>query len=94
MTSDPHNLDEHGPIEMPRPTVWPMVVALGLAFALAGVATHLAILVVGAAILLFGVAGWVVQMAPGQGHVHEERAEPGRRPQRQGPRQRLQGQRR
>jgi hypothetical protein len=57
-----------------------MVVALGLAFALAGVATSPAILAVGAVILLSGLAGWVGQLLPGQGHVHEERAEPSRRP--------------
>src|SRR4051794_37178865 len=71
---------EHGPVEMPRPTAWPMVAALGLAFALAGVATSPAILAVGAVILLAGVAGWVGQLLPGQGHVHEELVEPSRRP--------------
>jgi hypothetical protein len=67
--------DEHGPVEMPRPTVAPMVVALGLAFALAGLATSHAILAVGAVILIAGLAGWVGQLLPGQGHVHQERAE-------------------
>jgi hypothetical protein len=58
-----------------------MVVALGLAFALAGVALSNAILVVGAVILIIGLAGWVGQLLPGQGHVHEERVEPSQRPQ-------------
>jgi hypothetical protein len=58
-----------------------MVVALGLAFALAGVATSYAMLVVGAVILVAGIACWVGQLLPGQGHVHEERVEPSQRPQ-------------
>src|SRR5438067_10632593 len=73
--------EEQGPIEMPRPTAWPMVVALGLAFALAGVAISHAMLIVGAVILIAGIAGWVGQLLSGQGHVHEERAEPSQRPQ-------------
>ncbi len=72
--------DEQGPIEMPRPTAWPLVVALGVALALAGVATSPAILAVGAVILLAGIAGWVGQLLPGQGHIHEERVEPSQRP--------------
>src|SRR4051812_30036595 len=87
MTTDTRNesaemssADEHGPIEMPRPTAWPMVVALGIGFGLAGVATSPAILLVGAVILMVGLAGWVGQLLPGHGHVHEERAAPDERP--------------
>jgi hypothetical protein len=65
---------------MPRPTAWPMVVALGLALALAGVATSYVLLGVGAVILIAGVTGWVAQLLPGQGHIHEERAEPSQWP--------------
>jgi hypothetical protein len=87
MTTNTHpppgsaNTDEHSPIEMPRPTAWPMVVALGVAFALAGVATSPAILIVGAIILIAGIVGWVSQLLPGQGHMHEERVESSERPQ-------------
>jgi hypothetical protein len=80
MATDMQSPDEHGPIEMPRPTAWPMVVALGVALTLAGVATSHAILIVGAMILLAGIVGWVAQLLPGQGHIHEERAEPSQRP--------------
>lgn len=65
--------DSDRPIEMPRPTAWPMVVAVGLAFALAGVALSYAMLLVGAAILIVGLVGWVAQLLPGRGHVHEAR---------------------
>jgi hypothetical protein len=74
------NPDERGPVEMPRPTAAPMVVALGLAFALAGVATSPAMLAVGAVILAAGLGVWVGQLLPGRGHHHEERVEPSRRP--------------
>jgi uncharacterized membrane protein YagU involved in acid resistance len=61
---------------MPRPTVWPMVLALGMALAAAGVAMSLALLIVGVVLLLIGVAGWVGQLLPGQGHMQEPVTEP------------------
>jgi hypothetical protein len=61
-----------GAVEMPRPTVWPLVLGLGLALAAAGVAFGLAFVLVGAAVFVAGLAGWVLQLLPGEGHVHEE----------------------
>jgi hypothetical protein len=87
MASDMHRqppgagADEHGPIEMPKPTGWPMVAALGVAFMLFGVATNVGIIFVGALILIIGLGGWVAQLSPGRGHGHEERVEPDKRPQ-------------
>jgi hypothetical protein len=71
---------DDAPIEMPRPTAWPFVVALGLAFMLGGWALSYTILIVGAVILLAGLVGWIGQLLPGQGHLHEERVEPSQRP--------------
>ncbi len=63
MTSETQPADDR--IEMPRPTAWPLVVAVGLAFALAGLALSYAMLLVGAAILLVGLVGWIAQLLPG-----------------------------
>jgi hypothetical protein len=73
--------DPHGPIEMPRPTAWPMVVAVGVALALGGGATSYAMMIVGAVILILGIGGWIAQLRQGQGHTHEERVEPSQRPE-------------
>jgi hypothetical protein len=65
---------------MPRPTVAPLVLALGLALLAAGVPLGLGFLAVGAVVLVAGISIWIAQFLPGRGHVHEPLAEPARRP--------------
>jgi hypothetical protein len=67
-------------VEMPRPTVAPLVLALGVTLLAAGVVFGTAFLVVGAAVLVTGLSVWIGQLLPGRGHIHEPLAEPGRRP--------------
>src|SRR5262245_66215056 len=67
-------------VELPRPTAWPMVLALGLALAAAGVVTGSAFFLVGGVVFAVGLAGWVGELLPGEGHVHEPLAEPAARP--------------
>jgi hypothetical protein len=74
-------LDRHDSVEMPRPTVWPIVLSLGLLLVGLGVATNLAVSVTGAVLAVFGLAGWVAQMLPGRGHQHEPLPPPQQRPQ-------------
>ena len=45
-------------IALPAPTVWPMVVALGVTLGFAGLVTHVAVSVVGVALALVGGVGW------------------------------------
>ncbi|MDR3634642.1 MAG: hypothetical protein P4L84_12625 [Isosphaeraceae bacterium] len=83
MSGDPATISHEAPpesVELPRPTVAPLVLALGLALMAAGVATSLAFVVVGAALLIAGLGLWVAQFVPGRGHVHEPLAAPSRRP--------------
>ena len=47
-----------GSIAIPAPTVWPMVVALGVTLGFAGLVTHLVVSVVGVALALIGGVGW------------------------------------
>jgi hypothetical protein len=63
-------------VEMPRPTAAPVVLALGLAILAAGVAFGQGFLIVGAVVVFVGLSLWIVQLLPGQGHIHERLAEP------------------
>ena len=67
-------------VEMPRATAWPIVLALGITLLGAGLATSLALSVVGAVLFVFGLFGWIGQLLPGQGHRHEPLVEPALRP--------------
>jgi len=86
MTSDPQAIPqleataEPDFLAMPRPTVAPVVVALGLMLLAVGVATSPAFLVIGAIFLVSGLCIWVAQLVPGQGHFHEPLALPANRP--------------
>jgi hypothetical protein len=56
--------DEHARIDLPAPTAWPMVVALGITLAFAGLVTHAAVSVVGIALALIGAVGWWREVLP------------------------------
>jgi hypothetical protein len=72
MTTDPN--DPPAAIEMPAPTIWPLVLALGITLLLAGPITNLAISVVGAMVGILGIVFWVAALTPGAGKVAEELA--------------------
>jgi hypothetical protein len=55
-------------IELPAPTSWPMVFALGLSLMLAGMVTNLAIGLLGLVLALAGVIGWFRQVLPHARH--------------------------
>jgi hypothetical protein len=63
-------------VEVPQATVWPMVLSLGVALVLLGVATNLFFCVVGAALFVIGLAGWIGSLLPGRGHASEAFVEP------------------
>jgi hypothetical protein len=44
-------------VEMPRSTAWPIVLALGITLLGAGLVTNLALFLVGAVLLVFGLGG-------------------------------------
>ena len=60
--------DEHArpseQIDLPAPTAWPMVVALGITLAFAGLVTHAAVSVVGIVLALIGAVGWWREVLP------------------------------
>lgn len=72
----------HEGVEMPRPTVAPLVLSVGVALLAMGVVSSLAFLWVGLIVFGVGVGLWVADLLPGRGHFHEPLAEPAKRPQR------------
>ena len=74
MSSEPHEHGEGDGLEMPRPTVAPLVLAAGVSLLGAGIVFGLALMIVGAVILAVGLGIWIGNLLPGQGHIHEPRA--------------------
>lgn len=68
-------------VKLPRPTVAPLVLALGMTLLAAGAALGVAFLVVGALLMIGGLSTWIAQLLPGRGHVDEPLAELSQRPQ-------------
>lgn len=67
--------------ELPAPTAWPLVLALGICMLATGVVTNLAFSLLGLILLIAGVRGWVLDLAPGRGVVDEPLVEPAFRAQ-------------
>jgi hypothetical protein len=74
--SETHTDAEPHTVEMPEPTVAPLVLAVGITLAGAGLATQFACSLVGFVLLAAGLAGWIGHMLPGKGHTHEPVVEP------------------
>ena len=55
-------------VELPAPTAWPMVFALGLSLMLASMVTNVAIGLLGLVLALAGVIGWFRQVLPHARH--------------------------
>jgi hypothetical protein len=71
---EPPSAADDSSVEMPRPTVWPMVLALGLMLLAAGLLTNRLFSVLGAVMSVAGLAGWIGQLAPGAGACRERLA--------------------
>jgi hypothetical protein len=55
-------------IDLPGPTAWPMVFALGLSLLFAGLVTNAVVSVVGGVLFLCGAAGWWFDVLPRERH--------------------------
>ena len=53
-----------GMVELPAPTAWPMITALGITLLCAGLVTHVAVSVVGLILALRGAVGWFREDLP------------------------------
>jgi len=57
-----------GRIEMPAPTPWPMITALGITFLGAGLVTNVTVSVIGFVLALAGAVGWFKEVLPAERH--------------------------
>lgn len=64
MTTEPDAAREPETVEMPAPTAWPFVTAVGVSLGFAGVVTHAAVSAVGALLALAGFVGWMREIFP------------------------------
>src|SRR5260370_38383684 len=69
-----------GRVEMPQATAWPFVLGLGIALLGVGFVTSPVLLIVGLVFFVLGLGGWIRQLLPGFGHIHEPRVELALRP--------------
>ncbi len=54
-----YDLSPADPQEIPRPTLWPIVLAFGIIFSFWGILTSLIITAVGTGISVIALAGWI-----------------------------------
>jgi hypothetical protein len=57
-------------IQLPAPTAWPMVLALGISLMLAGLMTHWAISLLGLLMTVPAIVGWFFEVLPEEHHVY------------------------
>jgi len=73
-THDQGSMDDHaaptGTVQLPAPTAWPMVLALGILLMLAGMVTHWAISLLGLLMAVPAVVGWFFEVLPQEHHVY------------------------
>jgi hypothetical protein len=60
--------EKDGFIQLPTPTIWPFILALGISLAVTGMVTHWAITVLGVCLTLRAAVGWFGQMFPHEQH--------------------------
>src|SRR6266567_4783337 len=59
---------DSGTLELPAPTVWPIVLAFGITLAFAGLVTSESISALGAVLAITGVIGWFRNVLPLEAH--------------------------
>jgi hypothetical protein len=64
-----HGHEGEGFVQLPTPTIWPFVFALGVSLLIAGMVTHWAVSVLGACLSLSGIVGWFRQIFPHEAHA-------------------------
>jgi hypothetical protein len=59
-----------GTVQLPAPTAWPMVLALGISLALTGMVTHWVISLLGLVMAVPAIVGWFFEVLPEEHHVY------------------------
>src|ERR1017187_913959 len=66
-----HTAQTHaGAVQLPAPTIWPIVFAFGLALIFTGMVTHWLMSLLGALLVVPGVVGWFLEVLPRGHHVY------------------------
>jgi hypothetical protein len=65
---DDHTSRDPNVIQLPRPTAWPLVLALGISLIMAGLVTNIAIGILGLVLTIAGAVGWALQVFPHEAH--------------------------
>ena len=76
MQADNQKRDGHtaqtpaGAVQLPAPTIWPIVFAFGLALIFTGMVTHWVMSMLGALLVVAGIVGWFLEVLPQEHHVY------------------------
>ena len=65
---DEHPSHDPNTIQLPRPTAWPLVLALGVTLILGGLVTSIGIGLLGLLLTVAGIIGWFFQVFPHEAH--------------------------
>src|SRR5271170_4991823 len=63
-----HTSEHDGFVQLPTPTIWPLILALGISLAITGLVTHWVISLLGVCLILPAVVGWFCQVLPHEQH--------------------------
>jgi hypothetical protein len=65
---DEHIHSDPNVIQLPRPTAWPLVLALGISLIMAGMVTSIEFGILGLVLAIAGAVGWTLQVLPHEAH--------------------------
>jgi hypothetical protein len=65
---DEHTKIDSNVIQLPRPTAWPLILALGLSLIMAGMVTSIVVGILGLVLSVAGGMGWFLQVLPHEAH--------------------------
>lgn len=65
---DEHSAIDSNVVELPRPTTWPLVLALGVSLIMGGMVTNIAVSILGLLLSVAGAVGWFFQVLPHEAH--------------------------
>ena len=63
-----HTSSDPNVIQLPRPTAWPLVLALGISLIMAGMVTNIAVGILGLLLSIAGAVCWALQVLPHEAH--------------------------
>lgn len=58
-TPEDEGIDLH--VHLPDPSIWPIIIALGISTMVVGIIVHLAVIFTGVAVFALGIGGWIWQ---------------------------------